>query len=181
MNFLSVTVTGANSQRFHNFGVRVRKGGLSDKADTELDPEAHKQNHRTVEIGKDLWTLSGPTTMLKQGHLEPTAQDCIQAAFQYLQGWRLHKLSGQLMPVLGHSHNKEVFPKVQREPPVFQFVPIDSGTVASNHCKKSSSLIFISSHEVFIHIEKVSLRLFFSRLNSPSSLRPSSYKRWSKP
>ena len=31
-----------------------------------------------VEIGRDFWTLSGPPPLLKQGHLEPVAQDHVQ-------------------------------------------------------------------------------------------------------
>lgn len=34
------------------------------------------------------------------------------------------QLSGQLAPVLNHPHSKKVFLNVQREPPLFQFVPI---------------------------------------------------------
>jgi len=47
-----------------------------------------------VEVGRDLQRSSGPTLLLKQGHLKPVAQDCVQVAFEYLQGWRLHNLSG---------------------------------------------------------------------------------------
>jgi len=40
------------------------------------------ENHRMGEIGRDLWMSSGPTPVLKQGHLELAAQDCIQTAFE---------------------------------------------------------------------------------------------------
>ena len=55
-----------------------------------------------AEVGRDLWRSSGPTPLLKQGHPEQAAQDCVQMAFEYLQGWRLHSLPGQPVPVLGH-------------------------------------------------------------------------------
>ena len=42
------------------------------------------QNHRMVEAERDLWRSSGPTLLLKQGHLEPAAQDHVQTAFEYL-------------------------------------------------------------------------------------------------
>ena len=46
--------------------------------------------HRMVEVGRDLWNSSGrssgPTPLLKHGHLEPVAQDCVQVASEYLQG-----------------------------------------------------------------------------------------------
>ena len=51
-------------------------------------------------------------------------------AFEYLQGWRLHNLPGQPVPVLSHPHSKKVFPDVQTEPPVFQFVPFASWVVS---------------------------------------------------
>ena len=34
--------------------------------------------------------------LLKQGHLQPVDQDRVQTACEYLQGWRLYSLSGQL-------------------------------------------------------------------------------------
>jgi len=37
-----------------------------------------------VEFERDLWKSSGPTILLKQGCLEPAAQDHIQTAFKYL-------------------------------------------------------------------------------------------------
>lgn len=38
-----------------------------------------------------------------------------------------------------------------------------------------------SAHQILIHIDKIPLRLLFSRLNSPRSLSLSSYKRCSRP
>lgn len=37
-----------------------------------------KQNQRVVEVGMDLWRSSGPTLLLKQGHLEMLAQAPVQ-------------------------------------------------------------------------------------------------------
>jgi len=48
---------------------------------------------------------------------------------KYVHGWRLHNLTEQPVPVLGHPHSDKVFPDVQREPPVFQCGPIASGPV----------------------------------------------------
>ena len=43
---------------------------------------------------------------LKQGHLELVTQDHIHTASEYLQGRRLHRLSGQpAVPVLSHPHS----------------------------------------------------------------------------
>lgn len=46
--------------------------------------------------------------------------------FEYLQGWRPHKLPGQPVPMLSHPHMKEVFPDTQKEPPMFESVPTAS-------------------------------------------------------
>jgi len=72
--------------------------------------------HRMVEVGRGLWRPSGLTTLLKQGHLELVAQDHVHTAFEYLQGWRLHRLSGQPVPVL--SLGEVVLPDVHMEAPV---------------------------------------------------------------
>ena len=96
-------------------------GYLSEHTTSHLS-----QNHRMVEVGGDLWRSFGPTPLLKQGHQEPLAQNHVQMTFAYVQGWRLHNLPEQPVPVLGHPHNEKVFPDVQREPPVVQ-CPVTSG------------------------------------------------------
>lgn len=54
------------------------------------------QNYRTVEVGSILWRSSGPTLLLKQGHLEPVAQDHDWVAFENPHGWRLYHQLGNL-------------------------------------------------------------------------------------
>lgn len=76
-----------------------------------------------AEVRRVVW--SNP--LLKKSHIEHIAQDCTQMAFEYLQQWRLHNLPEWPVPVLSHSHRKNVFPSVQEEPPMFQFVPVASG------------------------------------------------------
>jgi len=78
-------------------------------------------------------------------------------AFKYLQGWRLHNLSGQPVPVLSHPHSEKVFPDVQREPSVFQFVPIASCPVTRHHRKEPGSIPFLSPLQVFRYIDKIPL------------------------
>lgn len=80
------------------------------------------QNCRKVEVGRDFWKSSGPTFLLKKGHLEQVAQDHVQVAFEDLQGGRL--LRGQPVPELGHIYSEVVFPDVQRQPLVIQVVLI---------------------------------------------------------
>lgn len=61
-----------------------------------------------VEVGKDLWTSPCSTSLLKHSHLQQVVQDHDQTAFEYRQGWRFHRLSGQSVPVLSHTHSKKV-------------------------------------------------------------------------
>lgn len=65
------------------------------------------ENHGMAEVGRHLWRFAGPTPLLKQVSVDPVAQIHGQAAFEYLQGWRL---PGQ--PV-SPPHNQKVFPDVQ--------------------------------------------------------------------
>jgi len=67
-----------------------------------------------------------------------------------------------------------VFPDVQREPPMFQFVAMASCPVAGHHWKEPGSVTFTPSLQVFIHIDEIPSSLLFSRLNSPSPLSLSS-------
>lgn len=54
-------------------------------------------------------------------------------AFEYLQVWRLYHFPGQPVLVFNQPHSEKVFPDPQREPSMFQFVPIASFPVAGNH------------------------------------------------
>ena len=89
-------------------------------------PVSLSENDRKFEAGRHLRRSSGASPLLKQGHLEPDAQDHVQTACEDLQAWRLHNLSGQTMPGFNHSDSGKAFPDVQMEPSVFQFVCIAS-------------------------------------------------------
>lgn len=52
------------------------KGKMKKKNCTE------PHNHKMVEVGRDLWRLSGPSTLLKQSHLQLIVQDHVQTAFE---------------------------------------------------------------------------------------------------
>ena len=80
------------------------------------------QNHRKAEVGKDLWRSSGPTPLLRQGHLDPDAQDNVQTAFQYFQRWRLHTSLENLCQHLVNLTVKKCF-----------LVPIASVPVTGHH------------------------------------------------
>lgn len=51
-------------------------------------------------------------TLLKQGHLEPVAQDDVQTASECVQRWRLHHPSEQPVPVLSQPQKDKVVPDV---------------------------------------------------------------------
>ena len=72
-----------------------------------------RDSHRVVEVGRHLLSSSSPNALLKQGQLQQVAQDYVQSGFEYLQGWRLHSLSGQPVPVFDHPFGKKVFSGVQ--------------------------------------------------------------------
>ena len=91
------------------------------------------QNHRIVGVGRDLCVSSSPTPLPKQGHIQQSAQDLVQAGLEYLQRRRLHNLPGQPVPVLCHPQREEALPHVQTEPPVLQFVPIAPCPVTGHH------------------------------------------------
>jgi len=70
-----------------------------------------------IWVGRDLWRSSSSTSLPKQGHLDQVAQDLVQAGFEYLQRRRLHKPSGQPVPVLCLLQSKKVLPRVQMDLP----------------------------------------------------------------
>lgn len=96
-----------------------------------IPPFSHNYRMDT-EVRRDLWRSSLPASLLKEGQQslpEQTAKDCVREALEYLQGWRLNNLCGQLVLMLSHLHSKEVLPDIQAEPPVFQLVPFASWSV----------------------------------------------------
>ena len=64
----------------------------------------YSMNHRTCEVGRDMWRYLAQFPCSKK-----FAQGCVQLGAEYLQGWRLHKLSGQPVPMIDHPHSKEDF------------------------------------------------------------------------
>jgi len=46
--------------------------------------------------------------------------------FKDLQGWGLHHLPGQPVPMSDHSSSKEIFPNIQSKPPLTQLEAIAS-------------------------------------------------------
>jgi len=76
-------------------------------------------------------------------------QDCVQMTFEYLQGWKLHNLLGQLVPMPSHPHSEKVFPDIHTAGTVFQFVSIASDSVLDTN---ENSLAPSSLHPPFRYL-----------------------------
>lgn len=72
-------------------------------------------------ISRVLWRSSSPTLLLTQACLAQVTQEHAQARVESPQRRRLPNLSGQSVPVLHHSQNKEVSPYIQVRPPIQHF------------------------------------------------------------
>lgn len=90
---------------------------------------AELQNHRMVQVGGHL--VQHPCS--NRATYKQVVRDCVQMAFEYLQGQRLLNLSGEPMPVLSHPHGKNVFSDIQTTPLVFHFVPRASDPVTGHY------------------------------------------------
>ena len=66
------------------------------------------QNLRIVGVGKDLLRCFTPSQLLQQGQLELVDSAVVRLGFEYLQGWRLHDLSGQPGPLVEPPQGKKV-------------------------------------------------------------------------
>lgn len=66
-----------------------------------------------ARVGKDLKDHLFPTPCHGQGHLPPDqfAQRPIQPGFEHLQGWGIHNLFKQPVPVPHNPHSEEFPPK----------------------------------------------------------------------
>jgi len=63
--------------------------------------------------------------------------------------------SGQIVPGLHHPLSKEVFPLVQMEIPLLQFMPVAPCPVSGHHWKESGLILLTSTLKIFIGIYKV--------------------------
>lgn len=116
-----------------------------------------------------------------QGSVEHIAQGCNQAGYEYLQGQKLHSLSGQPLSLCDHSQRKKkkVF-KLKQKILYFNLCPF--ALVLSRGTTKKSSAPF-SLHTppcISTQLIRFSLAQSFLRLNSPSSFVLSLYDRCCK-
>lgn len=66
-------------------------------------PDSSFGNCRMTGVWRGLWSFVLPTP---PAQAQLIAQVHVQMSFEYLQGWGLHRCSGQPMPVLFHPHSK---------------------------------------------------------------------------
>ncbi|KAK4830334.1 LOW QUALITY PROTEIN: hypothetical protein QYF61_010098 [Mycteria americana] len=102
--------------------VQVLRAGHCQRDKEEGSHHRQKQNHRMLWIGRDLSRSSSSTPLQEQGHLQlgQVAQSPIQPDLECFQGWGLHYLSGQPIPVPHHSQLLEGCYKVSPEASLLQ-------------------------------------------------------------
>lgn len=122
----------------------------------------HPCNHRTVEVGRNLWRSSHPASL----PLKQVAQAHVQA-FEYLWGWRLHNHPRHPVTALNHQQIQKVFPDVKGNLLCLGLYPLPSvlslGT--TEYCLALSPL---HPHAGYLYtLMRSPQRLLVSRLNSP--------------
>ena len=106
------------------------------------------QNHRMAELGRDLCRSSCPATSRR---LHRTISRWLLSISK--DGDSTTSL-GNLCQCRSPSQWKSVSSFVQREPPIFQFVPVVSGPVTGHQWKEPVSVFFTPSLQVFEHIDE---------------------------
>ena len=105
--------------------------------------------HRIIE-----WPGLKRTTMIiefhspcyEQGRQPPdqAAQSHIQPGLECLQGWGIHNLSGQPVPVCHHPLCEKLLPNIQPKPLLSQFKAIPLCPITIHPCKQQIPFLFIS-------------------------------------
>ena len=85
-----------------------------------------------------------------QGRQPPdqAAQSHIQPGLQCPQGWGIHSLLGQPVPVCHHPRGEELPPNIQPKPPLSQFKTIPPCPITVHPRKQPLHLVFICSLQV---------------------------------
>lgn len=90
-------------------------------------------NRRMDEAGRDLRS-SGPRPLFMQDHVEQAVHDHIQMLQNISKDGDSTMFLGNLCQCLvTYTFTQKVFPDVQTEPSVCQFVPTASGSVTKQH------------------------------------------------
>lgn len=97
-----------------------------------------------VEVERVLWRLSCSNPLLKQGYLKQPRTLSGQIFNILMDGDYTTSLGNLYLCIVTLKKCLEVFPDVQRKPPVLQLVPVVSGPVTEHHGKETASVVFAS-------------------------------------
>lgn len=115
-----------------------------------LEPEDKlSQNHGPDEGGRDLWIVQ-PNPSAQAGPLRGNCPGPCPNSSGIPLRWRFQNHFRQPMPVYGHPDRNKVLPDVEREPHVFQSVPMGCHWVPSKRAWLRSLYPsgFMHSHEI---------------------------------
>jgi len=128
---------------------------MSQKSTSKIssNPFYFSQNHRMVEVGRVLWRSPCLTPLFKWGPLQTVGQDHVQMAFEYLQGGRLHHLSGQPVPVLSLPYSERSVSWCS-DGTSYVSVFIAFGPVTGHYWKEPGSIFFTPFLPIFIFIDE---------------------------
>ena len=93
-----------------------------------------------------------------QGHLplDQVAQSPIQPGVEQFNGWGIHSLSGQPVPVPHHPQSEEFLPYISSKSTLFRFKAITPCPITMCPCKKSISSFLVGPLHVLEGCCKVS-------------------------
>ena len=147
-----------------------RRNSLSAKPN--LEPGEHIQNHRVIGCKRPLRS-SSPTTQPTPLFLLNHVLKChIYTFFKHLQGWGLHHLPGQPVPMPDCSFSKEIFPDIYSKTPLMQLEAIASHPIASYLGEETNTPLTTPSFQGVVESEKVPPQPPLLQTKEPQSLQP---------
>ena len=76
---------------------------------------------------------------------------------EHMQGWWLHHLPGQPVPMPDHFFSREIFHNIQSKPPLTQLEAISSHPIISYLEEETSACLTTASFQAAVESNKVSL------------------------
>ncbi|KAK4812344.1 LOW QUALITY PROTEIN: hypothetical protein QYF61_017121 [Mycteria americana] len=97
---------------------------------------------------------------------------CLVAAAALQQGWRLHHLSGQPVPMLDNPFSKKIFPNIQSKPFLMQLEAISCRPIASYLGEETETCLATTSFQVVVESDEVSPEPPFLQAKQPQFPQP---------
>ena len=116
------------------------------------------------------FTQSNCPTYQQYFPLHRVPQYNIWMFLEHLQGWWLHHLPGQPIPVMDHSFGEEILPNIQPEPFLVQLEAVPSCPAAVTWEKRPTPTSPQPPFRQLYKVIRFPLSLLLSVLNNPSSL-----------